>query len=305
MTNDDQFHRYRYFKDAAEFRALEGYVDSANATPADFEDAIGWYSFKKRDWIKCSLTCCRTTHGDGVVVRLRDRRITNVGNVCGKAYGDAFHAALRAIERQKEMDAIRAGLERYRRDAPQQAMQLEGLRTGQHGTRSLSRAKQTLCEMLPNELTRKLTFKAHKNQRTVSRVVPRTDAEIEIAKAQQPSLHGDALRYKEEEVGYLVGLSLFSRDPDDILEKKVDDPLRHLASCHAAASPVRLRRLHKELENVGPGLLEAERALDEGWSFFQDSNIALLEMMVDSESDRAKIRGAWQRLLATSVRSAA
>lgn len=305
MTNDDRFYKYRYFTSAAEFRALDGYTERVTATPSDFIEAIGWYSFKKQHQIECSLSGCRTSHGTGLVIRLRDGRITNVGHICGKAFGTGFEAAVKAIAAQQEMKAVLAGLQRYRQEVPRLEMRLERLREGTRGVTSLMKARKTLREMLPSQLARDLTQRAQRNQRTVYRAVLRTDDEIEIAAEQQPSLRGDGLKFKEERAGYLVGLSLFGRDLEELLSKNVDGPLRQFRAGGAMVGIIRMKRLHKAMESVGPALLEAERLLEEGWSFFQEPNFVLMEQMVSTDSDRAKIRGARRVLLASNVQFAA
>ena len=46
--------------------------------------------------IQCSLSMCHRWHNEGYIVELEDGRLTNVGHICGKQFGDIF-----AIEEQK------------------------------------------------------------------------------------------------------------------------------------------------------------------------------------------------------------
>jgi len=304
MAKGSTLNQYRYFKDAADFRALDGYADRVNATPHDFVAMIGWYSF--RHLVECSLSGCRRSHNEGFVVQLQDGRVTNVGHICGrKAFGEAFHAGVKAIEAQREFEAVLAGMDKYRQEMPQLEARLSTLQSGVRGVASLTKARRTLREMLPAHLVRDLAERAYRNQKVVHRAVLRSESEIEIAQLEQPSLRGDALRYKEERIGYFVGIALFTRYPEDILRVKVEEPLKQFRSGVSGMGVVRLKRLHKALESVAPGLREAENALEEAWSFFHAENFVLMEQMVTSESDRTKIRSARRQLLQLSIQSAA
>lgn len=282
--------RYRRFLAPAEFDEIEGFVRDAVAKKDDFDSAIGDYDFKNK--IQCGLHSCHTWHQTGYVVRMRDARITNVGNKCGEIFGDEFKRARDAIDLAREREAIDATLALYRTKIDDYEERIRQLRNGPLSVFGLDETLKCFRNAFP--AYEALHQRAQRNDPAIRKTRRRTEDEIEALRATAQGLSEDAIAYEEVLVGTLEGLKVLTSDGAKEVRERVIVPLDRLRHMRDDLTFLERKTLSKKLGEMDAVLVEADALQRAARAFFSEHNFATLRLLpVPGDQARALRQFRW------------
>lgn len=227
--------------------------------------------------IQCSLSMCHRWHNEGYIVELEDGRLTNVGHICGKQFGDIF-----AIEEQKYQEQILrpqlvqeigASKKRLRElkqpvDALIQRAQLVSKRKS---------AFISLFKGVINELRRR----AANGDSEVFESMERSNQELEDLLSANPFQSREALRIKNIPKGHIRGLRLFSENVFDTVNSNLSIPLEDLINLvdHQSLPIKKLLGWDYWLKSLDEKISDATALVKEGEEFFTPENFMLLSLL--------------------------
>jgi len=227
--------------------------------------------------IQCSLSMCHRWHNEGYIVELEDGRLTNVGHICGKQFGEKF-----AIEEQKyqeqilrpqlvqEIGASKAKLREVKQpiDELVQRAQL------------VSKRKSAFTSLFKGVI-QVLRRRAVNGDSEVFESMVRSNQELEDLIAANPFQNREALRIKNISKGYIRGLRLFSENVFETVTSNLSTPLEDLINLvdHQSLSLKKLLEWDYWLKSLDEKISDATTLVKEGEEFFTPENFMLISLL--------------------------
>jgi hypothetical protein len=181
-----------------DIQRLPGYLPKIDPDQTPLKRIVDYYYIRPFE-IKCAL--CGASHMDGCIVELENGRITNIGHICGRHFGERFAEEKRKFsESQRKPELIKKMVEASTRLS---AMHFE-LQELKHRAGAMARRAQNFTKLFP-DLHKELFRRAVNNQHRVSVSVELSEEEIDEAKASNPHNARADLRFREEDKGVLRG----------------------------------------------------------------------------------------------------
>jgi hypothetical protein len=184
-----------------DIQCLSGYVPEIDPAQTPLKRIVDYYYLRPFE-IKCAL--CGASHMDGCIVELENGRLTNIGHICGKHFGERFAEEKRKFnESRRKPELIKKMIEASTRLS---SMHFE-LQELKHRAGAMARRAQNLTKLFP-DLHKELFRRAVNNQYGVSVSVELSEEELDDAKASNPHKIRADLRFREEGKGALRGHKL-------------------------------------------------------------------------------------------------
>lgn len=234
----------------------------------------------------CGLQGCHTPHKEGYLVELQDGGVTNVGWICGEAFGERF-----ALEKNRHT-------ERVLRPAAHQA--IEGVRIKIRERRQelkqlaeaasrLSDLKQGFRTLFP-DLHKKLERRAHSSDDRVIEVTERSEREISELMALRPSARKEDLRYKEELRGHLAGLSIWTTNIREMVVTRLTSKCAEVLEANAGTLPLdRLLEYQRWAHRFEESLEAAHAIVNAGDRFFATESFQLMQQIASVASEKTRL----------------
>jgi Fe-S-cluster formation regulator IscX/YfhJ len=264
---------------------LNGYVAKVDPLLNPLSRIIDHYYIRPFE-IQCGL--CGRPHMDGCIVELTDRKVTNIGHICGAKFGDRFDQ-----ERRKNYDTVVRP--RLIQAVSQAQAKFASDQFRLHEIRLLCNDKAILTaefgRMFPS-LFDSLKRRAANNRADVSESEQRSKEEIEDLMAANPFSSRESLAFKETFRGTIRGfkfplvdwsMSGGLRQIFNDLEKFIDIKPRNL-------SVTDLQRWAHWAEDFDGNLARVTVAIAEAENFFSSLNFQLFAFLVPSNAIKVRLR---------------
>lgn len=230
-----------------------------------------------RPEIQCSLSMCHSWHNEGYIVELEDGRLTNVGHICGRQFGDKF-----AIEERKYQEQIlRPQLARIIISSKKRLHELkqpiEELKQRAH---IVSTRKSAFISLF-KEIIQDLKRRAINGDSEVFESILRSNQELEDLLAANPFQSREALRIKNISKGHIRGLRLFSENVFETVVSNLSSPLEDLTNLvdPQSLSIQKLVTWDSWLRSLDEKINDATALVKDGEQFFTPENFMLISLL--------------------------
>lgn len=188
-----------------EIKKLPGYVAKVDPNKNPLNRIVAHYYIRPFD-IKCGL--CGIPHMDGCIVELANRRITNIGHICGKRFGESFDRERRNNYENDYKPRLLQTITQAQTRLIADHFKLNdvSLQASEVANRMID-----FTAMFPT-LVATLRRRAYSNTSDVSESVKRTKEEIDDLIAANRFQSRDSLVFKEYRVGTIRGFRLPMHD---------------------------------------------------------------------------------------------
>lgn len=277
---------------AAMILGLPGHQRDIDPVLRPLQKLLWHYSL--REMMPCGLKG-RHPHKTGVVVRLVDGGITNLGHDCGKK---EFGAAYDNAAGHYVADVLRPRLQLGR-----EAVQLSQPSLRALLTRAVAAGneRRDFNEAFP-QLTRRLKERsASNNGDRIYKPRERTEQEIENLLALNPRSRRDEVRYEQVQIGVIDGLAAWSGGERVNLAKLETDAVQFLQMPLANASFETMSTWASWLDAFAANLSRADQQVITNERFFARQNVRKLALITDDEKLQAALATWGDRSSTTSL----
>ena len=269
-----------------EILQLPGFTADLDPANEELEQIIGRYIF--RDKIPCGLSACRQPHGRGYIVTTKSRKVTNIGNICGKnhfgvkfdEFSKVFVQALTDHQNRQAITSFLFQLERH-------AEEVSSLRGGEKGADWVYLTSRALAERnhgCPDVVVSEIGKIVRARDGAIR--VPREATEEEAKELEV--MAGRSLprpQYVEEQKGTLRGIECLYHEFNirEILILDVEPKLAQLAEFDVdTATSSELRFWAKWCQELEEKLDRVRIAVKAGGALLSRENLAqLFEVIPD------------------------
>lgn len=269
-------------KSFADLKLIPKYKYDVNPAFTPLKEILDHYYLTPE--VQCGLKGCHQWHNDGLIVELENGDITNVGHICGAAFGDKFLKAHKEYtDKILRPQAINDIYEAKNYLAPV-ALKLSAI--GDELTAIVHRrvAFKKSFPAISTELTRRLNT----GNLRVFESIQRSIVEINEMLAMNPYQNKNQLAFKEVDLGVLRGLVVFS---GDIYQKYVINLVR---STHdlinfeisQSVSTTELIKWQSWVRSYDDLYADAEDVLLKAKEFYSPDNLALIAKLSAPESEK-------------------
>jgi hypothetical protein len=260
----------RKLRTPEDIQALPGYMDKVDPKLTPLSHIIEFYYIRPFQ-IQCGL--CGKFHMEGCIVKLENGAITNIGHICGDRFGEKyalekakFSETTRKPSLIKKMTEISAKLSALHFHLEDQKYQL----------RATIRRKENFFKLVPT-LRSELVRRAMNNQAQVFKSIELSGTEIEEAKAAQPHIPREELRYRQQLVGTIRGYRLPSLDSG--MNKFFSEVAQFTELNPRGMSMPELSRWSNWGDDMDDTLAAIRNAINEGEEFFSKENLELIQCL--------------------------
>jgi len=275
-----------------DIESLPGYVDNLNPSQHKLKTIRGRYLFK--DYIKCGLSNCHTSHGKGYIATTTDGLTTNIGKDCGKKYfGVDFETLSNQFDRDVTAAENRDRLGSFSFQIEELEERIRQLREGKSGANWVHKKSQQLSRPggdCPNVIVH--TISSMVKKRTNVLTISREATESELATAETQA--GRRLQrpyYIEEPIAEINGFGALY--PENNLKALLIDDLEVRLSAFKAKNIDsldfdELRKWAKWVNSVDNVLEVAQQATELGKRLLTKENLEPLARFCKTRDDLSK-----------------
>lgn len=274
-----------HINSANQLYELQGYTKDITPGLEQQLRIIGHYHLTPM--IPCGIKSCHRPHNAGLVIALSGDRVSNVGHICGRQFGDRFQAAYKDYADQILRPQAIQKLAELKNRLATMHMELHGLRSD---TNQLCERIEAFRKRFPR-VTEQLVRRSHSGENRVFETIPRSNEEISDLLATSPGGKRDQFRYKEELRGHIPGLKIFSvKLREQIVTRFVDkaEALRDTEFTSLATEKLlELENWSEDFDQTNEG---ARNLLSTGNSFFTPETFALIAYLATDEGKAKELR---------------
>ncbi len=237
--------------------------------------------------IQCSLSMCHRWHNEGYIVELDDGRLTNVGHICGKQFGEKF-----AIEEQKYQEQIlRPQLIEAISSSKKKLAELKPLIDKLEQRAQIVSKRKSAFVSLFKEATQALKRRAVNGDTEVFESVERNKQEVDDLLAANPFQSREALQVKNISKGHIKGLRLFSENVFETTTSNLCNPLEQLVNL-VDYQTLPLRKLvewESWLRSLDEKSSHATALVEDSEQFFTKDNFKLISLLPNSPEVKSRL----------------
>lgn len=250
---------------------------------------VGPYTFPEK--VQCGLADCHQHHNSGWLVETDAGFETNIGWMCGQAaFGVTFTHKKRQYREAERVYRSRRTLRELLARADTITGQLRALQQQEHGGRWLTTSLQAFKRLYPAWLVEALRHRAVKGEYVVHWDRRASREELEVAKAANPGVPEERLLYIQEQVGVLVGLSIFRKPASEWSAYGIPKKLAELKETDLERLGVRqLSTWASWAGGIDAALQDFGALIEDGRMFFRADNLALLVDLANRPEDRQQV----------------
>lgn len=281
-TEDKDLNSPLLLTSPADFRERPRYREDVDPTQTKPIKILAPYSFS--EGTRCGLKNCHQSHFSGYLVRTADCMETNIGWQCGrKHFGVEFVMMRRRFDREEKTRRYSARLQETAANLDQLLERLNSMADQRFGGKWLYSGLIQFSRLYPLEIVTMLRQRGLQRELVVTEARRRTPEELAAARATNPGVDPENLRYVPERRGTLRGLSIFTVDVYKWPLRQLVLELNEFRSLNIGGLKFNaLSRWYKWATELEQRLNQCELMIDEGRKFFQTDNLALLRFATEN-----------------------
>lgn len=272
-------------RNASDIINLKGFVAKVDPEVNLLSHIVDSYDIRPAI-IKCAL--CGQEHMDGRIIALAGGGVTNIGNICGKKFGEKYVRALEQYRASLTLPVLRQKMIEGRSKIDSLQLQLLSL---QNKTEDIAERVRRFGELFPDTYSG-LRRRAIENRFEVYESIERSKDEIDDLMAANPFQNRESLKIKEAYRGTVTGHRFPDTDWSSMQSamRLFREASEFVDLNSQQMSMPAMRRWANWLDDFDANVQGIEQSLDEGNRFFTRANFVLFALLPATGDVQARLK---------------